>query len=201
MTIRPVAVLAYMLLISCAGPAGDREKAGPATSQTDSTAGPSEYFPLEDFLKNEISLVDSTPVGIVRYRAVGAARDSGYIDAEAFHELASSFFSPETSAPNFRRMFEETSFLDQTTGDATFFYSARHDTLPVKRIDIVTAKGDVYDEVKSIYMEKRDVENGSEVVKKLFWKPKRNFQIITQEIKAGSAPDIEMIKVVWDDRE
>jgi len=55
----------------------------------------------------------------------------------------------------------------------------------------------VYDQVKSIYLEKRYDHGDTMITRKLYWKPKRNFQIITVK---PSGKD-EITKVVWDNRE
>jgi predicted CopG family antitoxin len=167
----------------------------PPQQRTDTTAKvESPYFPVYDFLSNEIEYVDSTPVGIMKYTTIGKVKDSGYIQLEEFHKLVAEFQQPDINDSLFEENFNETSFVDKSSGNATFFYKARHTSSQIKRVDIVTKRGDVYDEVKSLYMEK---DADSAVVKKLYWKPKRNFQIITVK---PSGKD-EITKVVWDNRE
>ena len=164
-------------------------------AKTDTTAKvESPYFPVYDFLSNEIEYVDSTPVGIMKYTTIGKVKDSGYIQLEEFHKLVAEFQQPDINDSLFEEKFNETSFVDKSNGNATFFYKARNTSSQIKRVDIVTKRGDVYDEVKSLYMEK---DADSAVVKKLYWKPKRNFQIITVR---PSGKD-EITKVVWDNRE
>jgi hypothetical protein len=189
-----------LILCSC----GDRNRS--AESIPDSTAAAkadtsakveSPYFPVYDFLSNEIEYVDSTPVGIMKYTTVGKVKDSGYIPLEEFHKLVSEFQTPEINDSSLKKKFNETSFLDKSNGNATFFYKPRDTSTLIKRIDVVTARGEVYDEVKSLYIEKDIRNSDSETVKKLIWKPKRNFQIIT--IKPSGKN--ELIKVVWDNRE
>ena len=194
---RPIlmSVTIALLMWSCG------EKNQPAESIPDTTATvadttakiESPYFPVYDFLSNEIEYVDSTPVGIMKYTTIGKVKDSGYIPLEEFHQLTSEFHLQEINDSSFRKKFRETSFVDKSSGNATFFYKPDDTATTIKRIDIVTEKGQVYDEVKSLYIEKTD----SSVVKKLIWKPKRNFQIIT----IGPSGKDELIKVVWDNRE
>lgn len=169
-------------------------------SQKDS-ASEQVYFPLADFLRNEIAYVDSLPVGIKKYRTVGSATDSGYIQLEEFHRLAQEFLSTDFEHGVFRRTFGETSFFDRSANTATFLYSAKGADSQVRRIDIVTAKGDIYDDVKSIYIEKQFGGTDSVLMKKLFWKPRRNFQIIAIKSTPEGKPVNELIKVVWDNRE
>jgi predicted CopG family antitoxin len=165
------------------------------TTKADTTAKvESPYFPVYDFLSNEIENVDSTPVGIMKFTTIGKVKDSGYIQLEEFHKLVAEFQAPDINDPLFKEKFNETSFVDKSSGNATFFYKARDTGSQIKRVDIVTKRGEVYDEVKSLYIEK---DADSSVVKKLYWKPKRNFQIISVR---PSGKD-EITKVVWDNRE
>jgi hypothetical protein len=101
----------------------------------------------------------------------------------------------------FKRNFQESSFWDRTTNTGTFYYRTKNDTGSLTRVDVVTMKGDVYDEVKSIYIEKNTMQGKQPVVKKMMWKPKRNFQIISIKTNDKDQPENEIIKVVWDNRE
>jgi hypothetical protein len=115
--------------------------------------------------------------------------------------MAAEFLPREITASQFENAFEESSFLDKSTNAGTFFYSNKDHGNPVRRVDVVTSKGDIYDEVKSIYIEKNYQEGDNFVIKKLIWNPKRNFQIITMISKGSGKPKNEIIKVVWDNRE
>jgi hypothetical protein len=177
------------------------EKNQSAQSKSDSTKiaadtiekNETPYFPVYDYLNSEIAYVDSTPVGLMKYTTVGRVKDSGYIQLEEFHKLTSQFQLPEINDSLFKHNFRETSFVDKSNGNATFFYKPTDTTTKIKRIDVVTARTDLYDEVKSLYIERAD----SSAVKKLIWKPKRNFQIITVNASGKN----ELTKVVWDNRE
>lgn len=171
-----------------------------STSVEDTARMASPYFPVYDFLSNEIEYVDSLPVGIMKYRKAGVIQDSGYIKLDEFHRLADEFLVQDINDSAFKKGFKETSFVDRSNGNATFFYRAEDTTLEVKRVDVVTARGDIYDEVKSIYIEKALQSGDSFIVKKLYWKPKRNFQIITVN-SSGESKKNELVKVVWDNRE
>jgi len=184
-----------LILWSC----GERNRSAESISDTTTTAVDSSkkvespYFPVYDFLSNEIEYVDSTPVGIMKYTTVGKVKDSGYIQLEEFHKLTSEFQLPEINDSMLKKNFSETSFVDKSNDNATFYYKSKDTATKIKRIDVVTTKGVLYDELKSLYIEKSD----SSVVKKLIWKPKRNFQIITVDPSGKN----ELIKVVWDNRE
>jgi hypothetical protein len=137
----------------------------------------------------------------MKYRSAGSKKDSGYIQLDEFHKLAAEFLPQEIHDSVFSRNFKETSFIDNSTNTANFYYSSLKDSLPVKRIDVVSAPGQVNDKIKSVYLEKEYQAGDTSKLKKLYWKPGRNFQIITQTAKGSDQPVTELIKVVWDNRE
>lgn len=167
----------------------------------DSSTANQVFFPVYSYLKSEIAYVDSLPVGILKYHTAGRKTDSTYIKAEEFHRLADEFLSPELDESSFKKNFVESSFFDRSTNKSTFFYKARDTGLAVQRVDVVTTKGDVYDEVTSLYMETKRKEGERILNKRLFWKPKRNFQIININADASPKEKVDVIKVVWDNRE
>lgn len=189
-----------MVFAGCQSNTGENNPDNNNTATADSTPVAQAYFPVADFLRSEISYVDSLPVGIMKYHTRNNRTDSGYIKPEEFHQLAGEFLTPDLNDSSFRKNFTESSFFDRSSNYATFFYKANDSATPIKRIDVVTAKGDVYDEVKSIYIEKHGTEANAAVSKKLFWKPKRNFQIITVSHDSSEKSN-GVVKVVWDNRE
>jgi hypothetical protein len=195
---------AIVIFLSACG-----EKNESASSTKDSTATTADstanvatpYFPVYDFIRNEIEYVDSLPVGIMKFTTTGKKKDSGYIRLEEFHSIADEFLAPEIYDSAFKRLFRETSFIDRSNGTATFFYKTDDESSPIKRVDVVTAKGEVYDEVRSLYIEKQSRSGDSTLVKKIFWKPKRNFQMTIIATSDNGKSKSEQVKVVWDNRE
>lgn len=159
------------------------------------------YFPVLDFLKGEISMVDSLPVGIMEYVTIGEKTDSQYIKPAAFHELANEFLAPELQRARFENEFTETSFFDKGTLSATFLYAAKNEDLPLRRVDILSESGGAYDKIKSVYMEKIITRGDTAIIKKMYWKPQRHFLINTLSSIGGAAPEVVLIKVAWDNRD
>lgn len=180
-------------------PPSQEQSAGTVNNDSAKTGSP--YFPVYDFIRNEIEYVDSLPVGIKQYTITGKKQDSGYIQLEEFHTLAGEFLVPEIYDSAFRKLFKESSFFDRSNNTSTFFYKTDDESSPVKRVDVVTRKGDVYDEVTSVYIEKVMQSGDSTFIKKMFWKPKRNFQVATDRSSANGKSATDQVKVVWDNRE
>lgn len=192
-------ILAAAILAACqSGPSPDNSPNGASAGETESAKA---YFPVLDFLKGEISMVDSLPVGILKYVTIGEKTDSQYIKPEAFHELANEFLAPELQRARFENEFTETSFYDKSVHSSTFLYTAKSDDLPLRRVDILSESGGAYDKIKSVYMEKLMARGDTAITRKMYWKPQRHFQINTLSSVGGAAPDVVLIKVAWDNRD
>lgn len=197
-----------LILLVSAGLAGCKNNSSTASAgNIDSSAKPfadtavKAYFPVIDFLKGEISAVDSLPVGILKYTTRGKKIDSAYIKPEEFHRLANEFLPAELQSPGFEKEFIETSFFDKSTHSSTFLYTTKNRNLSLQRVDVLSASGEVYDKIKSIYIEKIARSGDTAITQKLYWKPERNFQMSTLTTKGSGEPAIELIKVVWDNRD
>ena len=160
-----------------------------------------DYFPVADYIRSEINYVDSLPLGIVKYHIAQDKKDSSYIKTEEFDKLAKEFLPAELSDSSFTRDFTESSFIDQTTQSVTFTYSTADAGHILRRVDVLASPEQGFNKVKSIYMEKTINKGDSIVIKKMYWKAKRSFQIISI-LEAGNQPAVtSQLKVVWDNRD
>ena len=185
--------LAWMLYACQDKPAPQEKPAGQKVEKK-------TFFPVADYLKSEISYVDSLPGGILKYSTVGGKTDSVYIPSSEFDKLASEFLPPELTDSVFTREFSENSFIDQTTQAVTFTYEPVTPTQELRRVDILAAQGSGIDRVKSVYMEKTTNTGSTTVIKKMFWKAKRSFQVISISQTDNQPAVSSELRVVWDYR-
>ena len=181
-------VLLTTVIVSC----GSNDAGNPAALTTTEDSSEKVYFPVQEFLRGEISYVDSLPVGIMKYTTTGKHMDSGYIQPPEFRALAYEFLSPDLEEELFRENFDETSFYDQGTRYSTFNYTPKTGNTEISRVDVIAAPGLQYDKVNSIYIEKKGSGEPGEL-RKLYWKAGRHFQIIRED----STGTQTVIKVVW----
>src|SRR5690349_7087360 len=98
---------------------------------------PKSYFPIQDYVKGEIRLIDSMPVGIMRKFTSGSRKDSGFINRTEFHQLAGEFASDQLSASALEKSYTESAFNDQTTGYFAMTYLPVDANAPFRRIDVL----------------------------------------------------------------
>ncbi|MDR3717050.1 MAG: hypothetical protein P4L51_29920 [Puia sp.] len=160
------------------------------------------FFPVLDYLNGEIAYVDSTPIAISKYNTEGTKTDSTFISPQEFHQLAQEFIAPELDSASFNREYEETSFMDETTKQLTLTYSTGNGKLTVQRVDVLARQtDDGASKVSGIYLEKRENRHDTLVVKKMYWQPKKQFQVTTMAGPKGQDTRVRQLKVVWNIRE
>jgi len=162
------------------------------------TPAPKNYFPVNDFIKEEINYADTYFGTYTKYVTTGNKKDSLVIKPEEFKQLAREFTTDDLSKTALEKDYAEASFIDQTTGMATFTYSTGNDSLSVKRIDVLAKQGEGFDKINSIYIEKMYSIGDTAIRKKINWKSHKNVQVITETTIGKQAPKINHYKIVWD---
>lgn len=159
------------------------------------------YFPVMDFLKSEIAYVDSLPGGIKIFRTMNTTTDSSYIEASVFDHYAREFIAKDIDSAGLASGYQEQSFFDNTTNASTFIYTAQGDEKEVRQIHVLAKPDAAYDRVISIYMEKFTRTPDSTFLKKMTWKPGKEFTINQSVQGADANPSISQIRIVWDNWE
>ncbi len=164
-------------------------------------AAPEEtgYFPVADFIRNQVHYVDSLGFPLLKFTTLPQGRtDSANISQEEFAALAQNFMTPDLNDPLLHKQYTENSFADQTIGSATLTYATTNAELPLQRLDVIIHPDPVLDDqVRSIYMEKNYRTGDTAVLEKLYWKADRNFQLITTRRPGHQKPETTITKVVW----
>jgi hypothetical protein len=191
-------VIKYFVFIFIAVSLSIGCKSDPKKNQTQKQTGNKNFFPVADYIASEISYVDSLPLGIMKYSTHDNKTDSSYIQAAEFNELAKDFNCEELRPVIFENEFSETSFIDETTQSTTLTYSTKNDKLELYRVDVIATAGEGSNKVSSIYLEKAIHTRDTVIIKKLLWRTKKSFQIVTSKHFASNGYAIEQLRVVWD---
>jgi hypothetical protein len=168
-----------------------------APSQQDSSSVSNPFFPVADYLESEIRMVDSTPTAIWKFVTHQNRTDTSFIGVAEFNSLALHFLPPEIRNNGWEQHFTETSFADRATKSITFTYSPKDPHSVVQRVDVTTTQGLRAQEVRSIYIEQQGAAGDSLILRKMLWKSKIGFQIVTLIRAKGKKPEEQQLRVAW----
>lgn len=190
-------VLVYLTILACSS--GKPKET--ATTDIPKDTVKKNYLPVQDFLKSEISNVDSFPYRLMRYQVRFGKTDSAIITTSVFNEIAAEFLLADLDSSRFEKKFEENSFVDRTTNLVSFTYSARDTGYGLKRVDVLLTPGAGTNKLHSIYMEAISGNTDSTLISKLSWKAGRNFSILHLKKPRNGPETVSQTFVVWDSRE
>ncbi len=191
--------LQFLILISiftaCHNTPGknDGEKTTADTSNANTL-----FFPVADYIKSQVRLVDSLQLPIVKTIINGKDSVFSSMTPEEYKNMAAQFWTPSINDDKLKNQYHETSFADQSLGSATFTYTTNNPELEIQRIDVIIDPDPVQaDKVRSIYIEKIYKKNDTAFLKKLYWRVNKNFQVITNARIKNATPIITIEKVSW----
>lgn len=156
------------------------------------------YLPVADFIRNDITRVDSFSGGIVRKVTIDGKKDSNYIQLPAFHQLAGQFLLPELDSASFHQHFTESALMDETTQMINFIYNGKQADWPLRNVMVYLKPSLANDQVNRIYMEKEFMSGDTTVQQRFTWKIREFFYIITVKQPKNGPAVTTMDKVIWD---
>jgi hypothetical protein len=190
-------LFSLLLLALVSGCADEVESPPSAAVMPDSTNKVKQFFPILDYLKGEVSNVNTVATAIKTYVTANGKTDSGFVSPDQFRGIMQEFLPPELSKDNFEKYYSESSFFDQTTETSTFTYATKNDELDFHRIDVLVQGSDSYDKVSSVYLEKFVGNNDSSVIKKILLIGGKSLTINSETTIGGKAPVLKQEKFVW----
>jgi hypothetical protein len=151
-------------------------------------------FPVTDFLKGQLRIIDSMGVTPLKIISVNGKTDSVWLKREDIRKNATPFLRPVIDSANMYSLFSEKSFLDQTINAFTFSYD------PKKKLpdSIKITHWDVYmnpqtNTIDRIYIVKENADTTSQ----LTWLVNKWYSIRTIVQLANAQPQIKEEKMIW----
>ena len=190
MKVNYIAITVSVLVTCCAQPEQQAIEGQPGSKQ--------EIFPVGSFIEGQVHLVDSLRLPVLKYTTVNNITDSALISQEEFESLTKEFTQPDLADPSLKDAYTENSFADQSIPSVTITYLANNRNMAVQRVDVLIDPNPVMnDKVKSIYMEKVSAHKDTSILKKLFWKADKEFQIVTSSQAGDQTATVKQLKVRW----
>ena len=157
------------------------------------------FFPVTEYINGQLSEVESLPVTPLKIVTQNGRSDSTWMKKENIREFAKPFLYPEIDTANFKDLFVQKSFLDQTINAFTFSYDPIDklpDTLQLRRWDVyIDPKKNT---IKRIYLIKEINNKGILQILQLTWKSNQWCKITYLTEQAGKPPQIKEELMKWD---
>lgn len=156
------------------------------------------YFPVTKFLRGQLREIDSLRIAPLRILKFKGETDSTWISLDDVRKRASPFLTPEIDSANLLRLFNETTFMDQTLNTLTLTYSKSSnasDTFRLRNWDVYIDP--VKHIIQKVYIVKMENINGEQQTQELTWKTGYWYKILTFPSDTGHVQDIKEEIVIW----
>lgn len=187
-------------LFSCRNKAEEpKQEATPASADTTSKTDSAEsYLPVKALLQAEVRNVESYAAGILRKATIKGRKDSAFIQLSQFQRVAEQFMLKELDSAFFRDHFEETSFMDETTKMLNFIYTAKDSVSPLQKAVVYVQPSETANTMDRLYFETVYNQGDTLIEKKLTWKMRKYFYILTVKQPKSGNVITNMEKLIWD---
>lgn len=191
-------LLLLLLVATAIYSCGDKTKkpTEPTTTTDPDTAN--TYMPITDLLHDDIRKVDSFAAGILRKANFNGKKDSAFVHLPDFHIAAQQFFLEELDSAYFRDSFEETALMDESTRMVNFIYTPENPSEPVRKVVVYVSPSLADDTIDRLYIEAGYTRGDTTIEKKLTWKMKKYFYVLTIKQPKEGKPVTTMEKLIWD---
>jgi hypothetical protein len=167
-----------------------RQPSNQANATTDST----KFYPLSDFIKEQITYVDLRDFVIYQKHSLASKTDSSIISKDQFKHLATTFLTLDISKQNQQQLYTETIFHDLSTASYTMNYKANQPSSLVKSMDILLDEQTKLAKRVFIVSERQNAD--SSFMERYSWTTNKQFQI-TKTVETAKGRSNETITVYW----
>jgi len=178
----------FIFFTSCSGKTNN-------TASKNNSAQTENIFPVTDFLKGQLRILDSMGVTPLKIVSANGKTNSVWLKREDIRKNATPFLHPVIDSATMYSLFSEKSFLDQTINAFTFSYDPKK-SLPDS---IKLTHWDVYmnpqtNSIARIYMVKENADTTSQ----LTWLVNKWYSIRTIIQLPNGQAQIKEEKITWD---
>lgn len=133
------------------------------------------FFPIAGNINAELRALDSLPLGINKYITTGDRTDTTVATLQELKAVAGQLTNPDISDPSIKNYYKETVFYDKASDHLTMSYAATSEKPVVRKIEVMIRQET--EQVRSIYVEKREEKKDTVFNRRMVWSPGRSLQV------------------------
>lgn len=159
-----------------------------------SLADTSKFYPLDNFIKDQIRYVDLRNFTIQKTHTIDSSNNIKIIDKETFLIDATSILLLANNFIKNKQLYKEVVFEDLSTDSYTINYTSLNTSIPLQRIDILLSEETKL--VKRVLMRVLNKVNGNITTQQINWEADRQFQSTISKKINGKIIN-EVILISW----
>ena len=126
-----------------------------------------QYYPIYAFLEQELSVIDSLPVAILKYHQENQKFDTSITEKKEFRKITKGLLLNDLQDSESLNDYEETVIEDVQLDDIIISYSTEKKNKAINKIELHILPGST--KIKSLYAERRDEVGNTQIIRKILW--------------------------------
>ena len=187
-------ILISIILYAGAMLAGCKNKVQNQTPVADSTV----YYPINNYIRQQIKAVDTTPYYLYYLRIANNRKDSATISRPVFDSLIRRFILPELETGALKKNFTESVYEDESTSSFTLTYMPKINTSVVQSAMVLLDTATQH--VKWIFINTLQNTGDSTVIQKIGWKGDASCYLNRSVSYANGKKNEMHLNLVWNDK-
>ncbi len=187
------AVLVIIIILSMACQSKP-PKTGSALSGTDT----GKFYPVSNFIKDQIRYVDLRNFTIYKITTINGKRDSAALTKDQFIQWASLFLDKDISSPKTASQYKESVFSDLSTGSVTLNYTPVNREAIIQNIDVLLSTETNL--VKRIFIKTVFERGDTTVTEQYSWKTDKSFQVNRSFTTKNGYNATELNYINWNEK-
>jgi hypothetical protein len=155
---------------------------------------PPRFFPVKEYILQQIHLVDSTNPVIYKITAENNRTDTTVITKQQFKQLAQAFTQYDINDRSIHASYKENVFVDGSTASLTFSYTTADKELPLQAEDVLLDTAT--QQAKWVFITKTTTQGVQTVVEKDGWRNNGHF-FINRMVTDGDSTHTQQNTIVW----
>lgn len=156
-----------------------------------------QYYPVYAFVEQELYILDSMPLAIFKVHEEGNKTDTVIIEKKQFREIVSGLLLNDLKRADALNDYEEVVLEDVSIGDVTISYTTEKENKSIRKIDIHINPGST--KVKSLYAERTDMIDNTQIVRKIFWTAGKKLMVASTYRAMGDKSTDATDRFIWNE--
>ena len=168
-----------------------KQQAAPAADST-------VYYPINNFIRQQIKQVDTTPYYVYRVLVMNGKKDSTTINRAVFDSLTKQFMLPELEEGALKKNFKESVYEDQSTNSITLTYTPKDSNTTVQNAMVLLDTAS--QNVKWVFINTLQNKGDSTIIQKIGWKGGASCYINRSVTHADGKAEEMQLNIVWNEQ-
>ncbi|TKK71781.1 hypothetical protein FC093_01820 [Ilyomonas limi] len=156
------------------------------------------YYPINNYIRQQIKQVDTTPYYVYRVLVMDGKKDSTTISRPVFDSLTKQFLLPELEEDALKKNFTESVYGDQSTNSITLTYTPKDSNTTVQNAMVLLDPNS--QDIKWIFINTLQNKGDSTVIQKIGWKGGTSCYLNRSASYADGKKNEMQLNIVWNEK-